>query len=218
MTLQAMALYDYRHIIQFDINTIKTNEEFSKLMSISEICDVQFKKDQIIFACDECEEGLSKFTRKKPTQNTDTNTDPLVQICTTIANKEDSLGKLIREELIPINSDNSTQLNIGTILSKLDGIGNYNGMIIVFLTNFMDKLDDALLRDGRLTPIEFKKLRKIDVIELIEHQFNIKLSNEQKEQIADRYITPATFSHTSEHYDESNIDDFISQFLSNRTN
>jgi ATP-dependent 26S proteasome regulatory subunit len=123
------------------------------------------------------------------------------------------LGKLLREEFKTSDSDTSAQLNIGTILSKLDGIGNYNGMIIVFLTNFMDKLDDALLRDGRLTPIEFKKLRKIDVMDLIEHQFNIKLSDKQKELIADRYVTPATFSHHSEHFNESTIDKFIKEHL-----
>jgi len=78
----------------------------------------------------------------------------------------------------------------------------------------MDKLDDALLRDGRLTPIEFKKLRQIDVIDLIEHLFNYKLSSDQKKLIADRYITPASFSYNSEHFNQSTIDDFIDQFLS----
>jgi uncharacterized CHY-type Zn-finger protein len=213
MTLQACALYSNRHIIQFDFNTIKTNEEFNKLLSVDDILGVRINKDKVIYACDECEDGLAKFTRNKNPENT-TKPSAMDHLCTAILEKDKTISNLLNNEVSGSSINTSSPLNIGTILSKLDGIGNYNGMIIIFMTNFIDKLDDALLRDGRLTPIKFQKLRKIDVIELLEHQFDIELTDEQKEKIADRYITPAKFSVKSEQYTVYTIDNFINDHLS----
>jgi SpoVK/Ycf46/Vps4 family AAA+-type ATPase len=61
----------------------------------------------------------------------------------------------------------------------MDGIGNYNGMILVATTNNKDKLDPALYRELRLTPMYFTFLRNIDAIEIIEKFFDFKLNEEQ---------------------------------------
>jgi len=54
--------------------------------------------------------------------------------------------------------DIDDKINLGFILSKLDGIGNYNGIIFIATTNHLDKLDKALYRDGRLSLIHFNYL------------------------------------------------------------
>ena len=63
-------------------------------------------------------------------------------------------------------------VDIGGILTVLDGIGSYEGMIIVATTNFKDKLPEALIRDMRLTSINFGFMRNIDVINMAKVYYN----------------------------------------------
>ena len=39
---------------------------------------------------------------------------------------------------------------VNTLLAKLDGVEQLNNILIIGMTNFMDSLDPALLRSGRL--------------------------------------------------------------------
>ncbi len=105
----------------------------------------------------------------------------------------------------------TTKLTIGSVLSKLDGIGNYNGMMIVATTNHIENLDSALYRELRLTPINFTYLRQIDACEIIEKFFNIKLTIQQKDLIPDRKITPAKLIFLCEKYENTLMDDFIKE-------
>jgi chaperone BCS1 len=50
----------------------------------------------------------------------------------------------------------------------LDGIGNYNGLVFVATTNYIDKLDPALYRDMRLSRVFFDYTRKEDLVKLFE--------------------------------------------------
>jgi len=99
------------------------------------------------------------------------------------------------------------------LLSKLDGIGNYNGLIFVGTTNCIDKLDPALYRELRMTPIEFKKLRKVDCIEIIESYFGKIVDTNLFEIIKDNKITPVkliTLCQVNEHLA---INDFFNKIL-----
>ena len=71
----------------------------------------------------------------------------------------------------------------------MDGIGNYNGLIIIGTTNCIDKIDPALYRELRLTPIEFKKLRKCDCVKIIQSYFG-NYDPCLNDIIHDRIITP----------------------------
>jgi len=99
------------------------------------------------------------------------------------------------------------ELNMGTILSRLDGIGNYNGLIIIATTNCKDSLSPALYRYGRLDPIFFDYAKQKDIINMIESHFKINLELEQKEKI----IKESTFSQSyirsilDNNYDIENI-------------
>ncbi len=82
--------------------------------------------------------------------------------------------------------ENPDKLSLGTILSRLDGIGNYDGALFVATTNCIEKLDKALYRHGRLTPIHFDYSRKEDIQAIIENDFETKLSAKQVEALPDR--------------------------------
>jgi len=63
--------------------------------------------------------------------------------------------------------DNSCPLTFSGLLNGLDGVGNPDGQIFIMTTNFVERLDDALIRSGRVDlHIEFplatdEQLRKM---------------------------------------------------------
>jgi SpoVK/Ycf46/Vps4 family AAA+-type ATPase len=116
------------------------------------------------------------------------------------------------ESDIPKNTTNH-KLNLGTLLSKLDGIGNYNGLIVVGTTNYIEKLDPALYRELRLTPIKFDKLRKEDCIKIIKSYFNFDYDEKLNDILVDRKITPTKLIHLCHQYENINIDTFFNEIL-----
>jgi len=101
-------------------------------------------------------------------------------------------------------------LNLGAVLSRIDGIGNYDGLIIIATTNFINKLDSSLFRELRLTPYYFTYSRTIDIINMTEKFFECKLTDEEIKLLPDRIhkITPAKIRSFLEKY-ETNKCDFL---------
>ena len=89
----------------------------------------------------------------------------------------------------------SEKLTLSCLLNLLDGVLEAPGRIVIMTTNFIDKLDSALIRPGRIDLIcEFKKCTNLSIIEFIEMFYDILLSVEEKCQISqlkEYTITPA---------------------------
>lgn len=185
-TVVAMSLYDNRHIIEIPFSIIKTNEEFNMLMSLKSINDIEFNNNEIIMLFDEIDVGLKKRETPSPSPSLS------------------SLG-----DIKDIIKDNTDIISIDTVLSRLDGIGNYNGLIIIATTNHIELLDPAIYREQRLTPIKFNYLRKIDVIDLLEIYFNCKLKENLIEIIPERTISPAKLIYLCDKYSNLSVEALI---------
>lgn len=191
----AMALYDNRHIIEISLSSIKSQDEFNRIMNLKKINNIPINKNQIIILFDEIDYGFDNYEKNDE--------NPLLELITNSKRKDNN------EKI------NSTPLNIGSILSCFDGIGNYNGLIIVATTNNIDKIHPSLYRDLRLTPIEFKKLRKIDCINIIESYFG-KINNYQLTNIINDYvISPTKLINLCQNNEHLNINDFFNTILIN---
>ena len=87
------------------------------------------------------------------------------------------------------------KLTLSCLLNLLDGVLEAPGRIVIMTTNYIEKLDSALIRPGRIDLIcEFKKCTNDSIIEFIEMFYDIELSDDEKNQIKtlDEYkITPA---------------------------
>jgi hypothetical protein len=87
------------------------------------------------------------------------------------------------------------KLTLSCLLNLLDGVLEAPGRIVVMTTNYIEKLDSALIRPGRIDLIcEFKKCTNESIIEFIEMFYDVKLSDEHKNEIsslAQYKITPA---------------------------
>jgi hypothetical protein len=191
-TVMAMANYDNRHIIEVPLSRVKTNQEIEDILNLSNEWLMEFNKNEVIILFDEIDCNMKKIENRKKFD------------ITTDETKSTEKNNEIKDEKTVINLPNLADLDLGTILSRLDGIGNYNGLIIVATTNHKDKLDPALYRELRLTPIEFSYSRKEDMIKMIEQFYDIKLKDCEKIKIPDRNakISPAKFRCLLEKYEE----------------
>jgi chaperone BCS1 len=87
------------------------------------------------------------------------------------------------------------KLTLSCLLNLLDGVLEAPGRIVVMTTNYIEKLDSALIRPGRIDLIcEFKKCTNQSIIEFIEMFYDISLDDDYKNQIhalQEYTITPA---------------------------
>jgi hypothetical protein len=182
-TVMAMANFDKRHVVEVPLTRIKKNRE------IEDIINMKFnnmKKDRVILLFDEIDRAFKKLKEN----------DDKVEVNT-----------------INTKSSIDDEFNLGTFLSRLDGIGNYEGMIMVATTNNIDNLDPALYRELRLTPIKFNFCRKEDIKKMIENFYDIEVNDKEMEYIPDRKISPAKMKLWLEQY-EDDYDGLIS-FIKN---
>jgi hypothetical protein len=76
------------------------------------------------------------------------------------------------------------KLTLSCLLNLLDGVLEAPGRIVIMTTNYIDRLDSALIRPGRIDLIcEFKKCTNDSIIEFIEMFYDIELEESYKEQI-----------------------------------
>lgn len=206
----AMALYDNRHIIDIPFSILQYNSEFFDIMNLTEIKNVPFKKDQVIYMFDEMHTGLAKICKGLlQEQNVKKDCDMLQQeIIDKLTNNDKN-----QKNSQPIVKLSHDSLDLGCVLSILDGIGNYGGVIYVGLTNYIERIPEPLKRSLRLTPVYFTYLRKCDVVTMIEKFFSVKLADELVNKIPDRQMTPARLRVLCEQYENSTIDDFVEIIL-----
>ncbi len=206
----AMSLYDHRHIIDIPFSLISKNSQLENIMNMEIINQIPIKKSQVIYLFDEIDTGMSGMSRDTTTSTTtDSTTDSTSSKSTSTENTVSTTLAIISALASESSNLKSNDLNIGKILSKFDGICNYDGLIIVATTNYKEKLDPALYRELRLTPIYFTYLRQSDAIEIIEKFYQVKLNQEQIDLIPDRKITPAKLVFLCEKHDNSDVSDLL---------
>lgn len=172
-TTMAIANHCKRHIIEVPLSRVKTNIEMENILNITEINGIKFKKSEIIFLFDEIDMSGDCIKRDVPIEPSHTHS--MVESTT-------------ETDHTALNAN--TKLNLGTLLSRLDGIGNYDGIIYVATTNDINKLDPALFRYGRLEAVCFDFLRRIDTKYMIENFYQITIKEKIAKKLPDRKISP----------------------------
>jgi len=188
-----------RHIIEVPMSRIKKNSDIEELFNLTKIGCTEFKKEDIIFLFDEIDQ-LGKILHDRNIDSEKKESDKYVrkreEEKDKSENSEDGLTKVIKEYMsidsCKPNGDDS--INLGSLLSRLDGIGNYDGLITIATTNCIEKLDSALKRPGRLDPYLFDYANKSNIIDIIEKFLQVKLSEEKIQRLPDR---ESSLSHTT---------------------
>ena len=74
---------------------------------------------------------------------------------------------------------NDDTLTLSCILNTIDGVYEQYGRIMIITTNFIDYLDEALIRPGRIdVKVNFTKCSKKMCYDIIEHFYNQKIKDD----------------------------------------
>lgn len=105
-------------------------------------------------------------------------------------------GKMPTNE-IKKDENSNQKITLSFLLNLFDGILETPGRITIMTTNFIDKLDKAFTRPGRIDVIsKFGVADYSQLTAIIEHRYDVKLTEEQLNIICNLYpcITPAEIS------------------------
>ena len=87
---------------------------------------------------------------------------------------------------------NNEKLTLGFVLNILDGVLEVPGRVLIMTTNYIDKLDRALIRPGRIDLIlDFKKTTRATIMEMYAHFYEIVVNPCDFENIDDLEYSPA---------------------------
>lgn len=103
-------------------------------------------------------------------------------------------NSLVKSENNNKSSTETDNITLSFLLNLFDGVLETPGRIVIMTTNFIDKLDKAFTRPGRIDICcKFGFATHNQIIEILEHRYDVKLTNEQVQFIYNilPYITPA---------------------------
>lgn len=154
-SVMAIANEDNRHIMQISLKLINKAADLRTILNLTQIGDISFTKDQIIYLFDEIKFEKNYIHSEEM--------DMLSLFIPKILEKEKEQEKeqekkqeKDKQEKDKKEKDKKeTQLDMGEVLSMFDGIGSHDGSIIIATTNNKEDLHEALYRDMRLTPMYF---------------------------------------------------------------
>jgi len=223
--IKCLANYLKRHIVIINLNNIKTNKELDSIFYEDTYSfnnqkgSISFKDKIYVFEDIDCCMNIFKSRKYKKTSE-----DENINIETDNSSSEDNFSenknKKIKCKKYLLNDDNKDKLSLGHILNLLDGIKETPGRIIIITSNYMDKIDEALKRPGRIDYI--LKMNYINVTtfkQIYFHYFNEEINNDTINNIDKLKLTPAQvinlFTNFNNQYD---LIENINKFNNNNNN
>ncbi len=191
--IKAIANYLKRNIITINIKNYKTIHDLRRVFYSESIVlssgyneYIPFNKRIYVFEEIDCSDEIEK--------------NPL--ICREYLEKHKSERKIRIENSektitsvengIPSFHYEKPNFSLQEFLELLDGVIENEDRIIIFTTNYPDRIDKALLRPGRIDMIiEFKKLRREDINNYHKLWFNESIPKNKLSLIKDNIITQA---------------------------
>jgi hypothetical protein len=203
-----MANADRRHILEIPMSRIKTNGEIEDILNLTSIDGVEFTKEQIILLFDEIDVGSEALKKRDAERACEpgliVNSNPTPQALLAAAA---DIQQYQQQQPNPPSTGvkPNDPICLGTLLSRLDGVGSYNGVVIVATTNCIDQLSPAIYRHGRLNPVRFDFMKQSDIIKMIEAFYDTQLTDDQivKLPTQEHEITPASMRHYLEQHADS---------------
>jgi DNA replication protein DnaC len=156
-------VYIKRHILVIPPSRIKKNVEIEEIYNLTEINKIKFKKSEIIILFDEIDQ-FGKAVKNRTVKE---------------GGEGEGNTTTIMEELtnnVVKSISQPDDLNLGSLLSQLDGIGNSNnnGLLTIATTNHLHLLDPALYRDGRLNLYNLENASTVDIVNMFEKRYATK--------------------------------------------
>jgi chaperone BCS1 len=169
-----------RHIINLNLAKIKTCSELEDIFLCNdEILGQKIENDERIYIIDEIDK-VSDVLYKDDCKDDDCLVEIVKRDMKSFINTLDKEKGNKLKDLLETAGDFSPKkqstsddsLNLGFILSLIDGPIEYHDRIMIFTANNIDKLHPALLRSGRIDlKINLKKATKTIIRQIVSHIF-----------------------------------------------
>lgn len=205
--IKAMANYMNRHVIIIPTQLVQDNDTLTNVFLSLRInnVDVPFEKRIYVFEEVDCGAWKDIVLQREyldhsdgSISNANTNTNMNTNICRKGYAENTSIcivDNASSEKPILINAkpeNKKQELKLANILEILDGIVETSGRVIVFTSNFPERLDKALLRPGRVNfKIEFTKMEKQHVNEMYKYWFGKNIRKDIYESMEDYKFSQA---------------------------
>lgn len=164
-----------RCIILVPIGRIKTNLEVEKILYSNEVNQYIISNENKIFLFDELDSAKNIKDWKK---------------ITTVPEKPEEKGDTFviveaKDNKPDATSELDDPFNIGHFATIIDGPMNQENMIILATANNLSIFDESLCRDGRFTKIEFLRMGRHEIADMINKYFISALTLSEIEEIRD---------------------------------
>lgn len=208
-TITSIANYLNRNIIEVPFSLLNGSRELIEVMDTflesKEKISINLSNSIIVF--DEFDKNYSK--------NIEDNTCAISDMLSESSCDSDAKGDRQIEshsnrsygQKIKDNNKVSKKIDLGILLSLIDGIINSDGIFIIATVNNLDSVNPLIYRDGRLTPYEFELPSKANFIRIVEKYYEIELSKLQKHTLTDGKLSGSSIHRMCMKYDT--IDEFI---------
>lgn len=210
--IKAMANYTNRHIIVFSLKLIKTKEELENLFfentynDKNEISSIGWDKKIIVFEDVDCI-GDIILNRDVKLNNTNNFLDSTNNISKKINDKF--------EEIYEKEKEKENKVTLDDILNLWDGIRETPGRILIISSNYYDKLDQALIRPGRIDIThEFTGASHNTIAQIYFHLFEKKINNVKLQEVKENFYTPAELINI--YVSNKNENEFMTRLLKNK--
>lgn len=147
--IKSIANHLKRHLVVLNMNNIKTNQELHDIFFENTYSDenakgsIDFSKKIYVFEDIDCCLDIIKDRKKE--SDSDQEIDKELELFTESKSKK---NPLLSKKYY--NLEEPDKLNLGCLLNLIDGIKETSGRIIILTTNYVEKIDPALLRPGRI--------------------------------------------------------------------
>lgn len=207
--IKAVAGYTKRNIINLSLSKIKTNQQLMEavfdgkynIQGIDLPITLDFSRTIFVIEDIDC---ISTIVNSRKDEEVE------------IVEKEEIKDKkdLLLEALItPCSEKREDKLDLSGILNVMDGIIDSPGRIIIITTNYPERLDEALIRPGRIDrKIHMGYIKYKEGIDMIRHYYDCLDSEllDIEDTVFDKNITPAELEQMCMEYD--NINDLNNAF------
>ncbi len=192
-----------RSLKNIPISLVKTNNDLEQAFGEFSYDNQIIKYDNIVITFDEIDSANNIHNLNKNIENgledkkEHTNNNTPIIIINNEKNKDDNNFEKNLSNTVSKND----KLNIGILLSKIDGNEEQDGLVIIATCNNIDNLDPALYRNGRLKLVKLVYAGSNEIALMIEKYCEVNLSLEQINKIRnDRIIQTLNIKHLIANY------------------
>lgn len=175
--IKALANLTKRHVVEINLKQIKTCGQFVDIFTSEFINDLYIPTDKKIIILEDID-SMSDIILDR--SHIDQENAKEKQIMDQLKPEHYFKLKMMNEcnKKIQKYSNNDT-LTLSCILNIIDGVYERHGSILIITTNYLDKLDKALIRPGRIDmQINFTKCTSTMIRDIIEFFYNKEIDTE----------------------------------------